>query len=273
MHLRTLINQICDHPGFVFHDEHIEQVEGANALVFEVRPRKGSRGICSGCGATRPGYDTQPVRLFQFVPFWGFLVFFRYAMRRVQCSTCGSKVERIPWGDGKSPVTTTLAWFIAHWARHLSWKETARQFGLSWARVFLCVEKAVEWGRANMSLDGVTAIGIDEVARTKGHRYATLVYQIDKGCRHLLYVGQDRKEQSLREFFRWFTDERAQAIRFVCSDMWKPYLNIIKECAPNALNILDRFHIMAHFSKAIDEVRAGEARALAKVRNPAESDH
>ena len=140
-------------------------------------------------------------------------------MRRVECQACRVKVEKVPWGDGKSPVTTTLAWFIAHWAKHLSWTETARQFGLSWARVFLCVEKAVEWGRAHMTLDGVRAIGIDEVAR---------------------------------------------GIGFVCSDMWKPYLNIIKECAPNALNILDRFHVMVHFSKAIDEVRAGEARSLAK---------
>ena len=265
MHLRTLFNQFCDHLGFVFHDEHVEQIDGAKAVVFEVRPRKGSRGVCSGCGKAGPGYDTQPVRLFQFMPFWGFLVFFRYAMRRVQCSSCGIKVERVPWGDGMSPVTTTFAWFIAHWARHLSWSETARQFGLSWARVFLCVEKAVDWGRAHMKIDGVTAIGIDEVARAKGHHYATLVYQIDKGCRRLLYVAKDRKEESLREFFRWFSPDRAQAIRFVCSDMWKPYLNIIKECAPNALNVLDRFHIMVHFSKAIDEVRAGEARKLAQT--------
>ena len=264
MHARTILNQFCAQPGFVFQNEHIESIGGAKALVFEVRPRKGAKAICSCCQKPAPGYDTQQARLFQFVPFWGLLVFFRYSMRRVECQACGVKVEKVPWGDGKSPVTTTLAWFIAHWAKHLSWTETARQFGLSWARVFLCVEKAVEWGRAHMTLDGVRAIGIDEVARAKGHQYATLVYQIDAGCRRLLYIAKDRKEDSLREFFSWFTTDRARSIGFVCSDMWKPYLNIIKECAPNALNILDRFHVMVHFSKAIDEVRAGEARSLAK---------
>jgi transposase len=303
MHACTIINQFCAHPCVVFQNEHIESIVGAKAPFFEVRPRKGAKAICSRCQKPAPSYDTQRIRLFQFVPFWGLLVFFRYAMRRVECQACGVKVEKVPWGDGKSPVTTTLAWvcpempeneeaatavyakmvhkgvtgdanraisgqtlawFIAHWAKHLSWTETARQFALSWARVFLCVEKALDWGRAHMTLDGVRAIGIDKVARAKGHQFATLVYQIDAGCRRLLYIAKDRKESSLREFFSWFTPKRASGIGFVCSDMWNPYLNVIKECAPNALSILDRFHVMVHFSKAIDEVRAGEARALAK---------
>jgi transposase len=264
MHIRTLLNQFCEHPGFVFHDEHLEELEGTRALVVEVRPRKGSKAICSACGKSAPGYDKLAARLFQFVPFWGFIVFFRYSMRRVQCPTCGVKVEKVPWAEGKSPVTTMFAWFIAHWAKYLSWSETGRQFGVSWKRVFQCVEQAVEWGRAHMSLEGITAIGVDEIARAKGHQYVTLVYQIDAGCRRLLYVAKDRKEESLREFFTWFTDKRSMLLKFVCSDMWKPFLKVIKEHAPAAVQILDRFHIMTHFSKAIDEVRAGEAKALAQ---------
>jgi transposase len=46
------------------------------------------------------------------------------------------------------------------------------------------------------------------------------------------------------------------------SDMWKPYLKVIKKKAGQAIHILDRFHIMTHLSKAIDEVRAGEAKEL-----------
>jgi transposase len=46
--------------------------------------------------------------------------------------------------------------------------------------------------------------------------------------------------------------------------MWKPFLKVIRECAPNALSVLDRFHIMVHFSKAIDQVRAEESRKLAR---------
>ena len=52
-----------------------------------------------------------PVRRFEFVPLWGIRVFFLYPLRRVDCPDCGVKVERVPWAQGKSPITTTYAWF------------------------------------------------------------------------------------------------------------------------------------------------------------------
>nr|WP_240611876.1 transposase [Acidiferrobacter sp. SPIII_3] len=69
----------------------------------------------------------------------------------------------------------------------------------------------------------------------------------------------------MRQFFTWFGKERSALITFVCSDMWKPYLNVIARHAPNALNILDRYHIAAKMNKAIDEVRAQETRALKRL--------
>ena len=96
----------------------------------------------------------------------------------------------------------------------------------------------------------------------RGHEYLTLVYQIDAGCKRLLWIGQHRSEETIKGFFRWFTQDRAQRLCYVCSDMWKPYLKIVAQRASSAIHVLDRFHIMAHFSKAIDEVRADEARKL-----------
>ena len=101
-----------------------------------------------------------------------------------------------------------------------------------------------------------------EVQWQRGHRYLTLVYQIDTHCKRLLWVGKERKVKTLLGFFRWFGAERSAALKFVCSDMWKPYLRVIAKKAGQAVHVLDRFHIMAHLSKAIDEVRAGEAKAL-----------
>lgn len=263
MHVRTLLNQFLDHPGFVFENEHLVENDELKALVFEVRPRKHSKPICPHCGEKCSSYDRLSPRLFEFVPFWGLHVYFRYAMRRVDCESCGVKVEKVPWADGKSPVTHMLAWFVEHWAHFLSWTEVGRQFGLSWQRVYQCVEKAVHWGRDHMNMAGITSIGIDEIARARGHRYVTLVYQIDSGSRRLLHISEGRSEQSLKHFFNWLGPDRAAAIRFVCSDMWKPYLKVIREFIPGALQVLDRFHIMQHFNKAIDQVRAEEARKLA----------
>ena len=105
-------------------------------------------------------------------------------------------------------------------------------------------------------------IGLDEIAWSKGHRYLTLVYQIDSHCKRLLWIGRERKIKTLLGFFRWFGPERSGELRYVCSDMWKPYLRVIAKKAGQAVHVLDRFHIMSHLSKAIDEVRASEAKAL-----------
>ena len=86
-----------------------------------------------------------------------------------------------------------------------------------------------------------------------------MVYQIDDGCKRLLWVGKERTEESLRGFFQMLSDETRAGIRFVCSDMWKPYLKVIAEKAGQAIHVLDRFHVMAKMNKAIDEVRAAKS--------------
>ena len=121
---------------------------------------------------------------------------------------------------------------------------------------------AVEWGRAHQDLEGIEAIGIDEIQWQRGHRYLTLVYQIDAGCRRLLWIGRERKEKTLLRFFRWFGAERSVALRFICSDMWQPYLKVVAKKAAQAAHVLDRFHIVKQLSKAIDDVRAQETKAL-----------
>jgi len=201
-------------------------------------------------------------RRFQFVPLWGILVFFVYSMRRIDCRDCGVRVEMVPWADGKKRITKTFGWFLATWAKRLSWKDTAEAFKTSWDTVFRAVEVAVEWGRARMDLTGITAIGVDEIMWRRGHEYLTVVYQIDAHCKRLLWIGQHRSEETIKAFFTWFKPERAIALQYICSDMWKPYLKVIAKRASMAIHVLDRFHIMTHFSKAIDEVRADEARKL-----------
>lgn len=126
----------------------------------------------------------------------------------------------------------------------------------------VAVEQAVAWGRAHMDLSDVRAIGVDEMAWGRGHRYVTVVYQIDEGHKRLLWVGEKRTARTLLGFFRWLGSERSARIRFVCSDMWRAYLKVIARKVPQAVHILDRFHSMAHMSKAIDKVRAGEAKEM-----------
>ena len=261
MQVKTILNRIQRQRSFVYGPARLVQRRRL-ALEVQVRPRANARAKCSGCGSAAPGYDTLAARRFEFVPLWGIAVFLLYAMRRVACPSCGVKVETVPWATGKHQLTDPYAWFLARWARRLSWKEVAEVFHTSWDKVFRSVEMAVEWGRAHQELSGVEAIGIDEIAWQRGHRYLTRVYQIDEGCRRLLWVGEERRVKTLLRFFRWFGSERSAELRFICSDMWQPYLKVIAKKAGGAIHVLDRFHIMAKMNKAIDEVRAKESKEL-----------
>lgn len=263
MHLKSILNFVQPHQGFVYGAVRWRNQGQRRVLDIEIRPRKSRRPVCSGCGKQGPTYDTLSVRRFEFVPMWGIVVFFLYAMRRVNCPVCGVKVERVPWAEGKNHLTTTYAWFLARWAKRLSWKEVADAFQTKWDNVFRSVKMAVAWGLAHRDLDNVTAIGIDEICwKKKGEKFLTLVYQIDAGCKRLLWVGKDRTRKTLESFFQEFGPQRSSTLCYVCTDMWKPYLQVVAKMAGQALNILDRFHIMSHMNKAIDKVRATEARTL-----------
>lgn len=262
MQIKYILNQIQKHNGFVYGSAQLIKKRNRITLEIEIRPRQNSQPICSGCEKKGPGYDTLPVRWFQFVPLWGMAVFFLYGLRRVDCPRCGVKVERVPWAQGKNHMTTTFSWFLARWAKRLSWKETAEAFQTTWDNVFRSVKMAVSWGLVHRNLENVAAIGIDEISWGKGPKYLTLVYQIDAGCRRLLWIGQKRTQKTLRAFFEDFGPEATAGLRFICSDMWKPYLQVVAEVAGQAIHILDRFHIMSKVGKAIDKVRAQEVRLL-----------
>jgi len=260
MLLTRLLNACHHFPGFVYQGARL--VEATKTIEIDVRPRLGSKPCCSVCDKPAPCYDHLRERRFEFIPIWGFAVVLLYRMRRVDCERCGVKVEAVPWGIGKHTLCNAYMLYLAHWARKLSWKETAQSFHTSWEKVAQAVEYVVQWGLTHRQLGPICAIGVDEIQYGRGHQYLTLVYQIEAGCVRLLWVGKERTTESFEQFFTLIGKELAEKIQFVCSDMWKPYLHLIEKHCTNALNILDRFHIVAKLNLAIDEVRASEARRL-----------
>ena len=262
MQIITLLNQCYRFPGFVYQQARLSQ--DRKRLEIQVRPRVRSKAICSGCHRPAVGYDHLAERSFEFIPVWGFLVFLLYRMRRVHCTTCGVVVEEVPWADGKHSLTKAYMIFLARWARKLSWKETAESFRTSWDTVCHAVQFVVGWGLAHRTLGPISAIGVDEIQYAKGHKYLTLVYQIDPDLTRLLWIGQERTVETFQRFFAMLGTELSSNIQFVCSDMWKPYLHVVRERCSQALHILDRFHIIAKMNEALDDVRAAESHKMAQ---------
>ena len=264
MRLKTIFNKCCKFKSFIVTSARFDDNE--KTIIIEIKRRGNSKPKCGRCGRVAPGYDSpEGIRQYEFIPFWGFKVQLEYKKCRVDCPTCGIRVEKVPWADGNNHLTFQYRKYLADWAKLISWKGVAGRFRTSWETVRKSVESVVEYGLEHRLVNDVAAIGIDEVQYQKGHKYLTLVYQIDAGCRRLLWLGEKRTQKTLLRFFREFEKRDpgfAEGIKVVCSDMWRAYLNVGAKKVPEATHILDRFHIMQKFSKAIDKVRASETKRL-----------
>jgi transposase len=263
--IKTVLNRVQRFPGFVYRSARLLGSASTQRIEIKVGSHAGSKGRCSDCRKPCPGYDTLPERRWRFVPLWAIPVFFLYAERRVECLEHGVIVEQVPWSAGKSPVSIGLMIFLAQWARRLSWRETARVFQTSWESVYRSVEWFVEWGLKHRVLAGIEALGVDEIFWGRGRKseaFLTVIYQIDGHCRRLLWVGRKRTQATLQQGLDVLGSGVVSGLKYVCTDMWKPYLNVIAARAGHALHVLDRFHITMHLNQAVDQVRRAESTRL-----------
>jgi transposase len=162
MDIVAILNKCYKHKSFIYTKARFGKSD-SNVIEVLIEARTNAKPLCSVCGKRCPGYDRLSERKYEFIPIWGYHVFFLYARRRVQCRTCGIVAEQLPWSDGKHQLTKAYMQFLANWAKKLSWKDVAVSFGTSWEKVFHSVEYVVEWGLEHRDLSGITAIGVDEI--------------------------------------------------------------------------------------------------------------
>jgi transposase len=260
MLVESLIKETVELQGF----RVVTVTKVGSGLEAELAPDRRYAPRCGVCGHRASYRDSRPARRFRHVPLWGINVHLVYAPRRVTCKRCNAvHVEAMPWVSGKRRFTRALMVTLATWARILTWQQVASLFHCAWSTVAAAVEEAVAYGLAHRDLSGVTHIGIDEISRKRGHVYITNVYDLKRRC--LLWSGEGRAKETLEAFFDWFGKERTEQIEGVCCDMWQPYTDVVKQRAPKAILVFDKFHIVQHLSKAVDQVRRDEIREKGKA--------
>lgn len=228
-------------------------------LVAELGPDRRYRPRCGRCTQRARYRDTRGKRSFRHVPMWGIPVVLSYRPRRVRCEDCaGIHTEWLPWASGKQRLTRELMVTLAVWSRTLPWRQVAKLFGCAWGTVAGAVSEAVAYGLSQRDLEELTHLGIDEISRKRGHVYVTNVY--DLIAKRLVWSGEGRSEQTLREFFDFLGPQATARLQGVCCDMWQPYIEIIKQRAPQAVLVFDKFHIVRHLMNAVDQVRRDEIR-------------
>lgn len=254
MRMNTFVRRLLGVKQLVVVDACFE----AEDLVVEVKPTW-REPRCGKCGRRAPRCGTQPKRRWRHLGMGALRIFFSYAPRRVCCPRCGVKGEALSWATNPGARFTPAFEELAAYLAQITDKTTVtRLLGISWRSVGRIVERIVGKRLDPSRLDGLLRIGIDEFSYRKRHRYITVV--VDHDRRRVVWAGEGRGSETLGRFFDEMGEARIALLGAITMDMAGGYLKAIRERAPHAEVVFDRFHVQRLASDAIDEVRRSLVR-------------
>lgn len=225
---------------------------------------------CRRCGRTitqRHGLD-EP-RLLRHLPSFGRVVYLRIRPKRFCC----------PWCDGHPTTTQQLDWYDPNalhtkaYERHLivqlvnsTISDVEAKEDVTYAALLGILDrwiaKRIDWD----ALEPFATLGIDEIALLKGHRdfVAIISAQTEGGDLHVLAVLPDRLKATVLAWLLSMPNAIRAHITTVCTDIWEGYITAVEEVLPNAMIVLDRFHVIRHARDGVDTLRKQEVRRLKK---------
>lgn len=257
MRITTLLNKLIGLQGLWVRGFTYQPHRGR--VIVDVVPRKKRR--CGQCGRKTRKNKDRSTRHWRHLDLFGTKTFLRYTIRRVVCRRCGVVKEKVPWAERGSRFTVAFEQEVTWLAQRGDLSAVADYFRITWRSVRRIIRRVVaqKWDERER-LDGLRVMGVDEISYRKRHRYLTVVVNHLTG--RVVWAGKDRKAKTLLRFFRKLGPERAAELEAVSMDMWQPYMAVVNKKAAQARVIFDRFHIVQHLNKAVDETRRDLVRKL-----------
>jgi transposase len=245
--------------------ERVELDMAKQHVEVHVGHGAGKRFACPECGRELGVYDHTAERVWRHLDSCQFLTYLHARAPRVSCPEHGVLQVTLPWAQAGSRFTNLFEALAIDVVLAANVKKAAAILRITWDEAWHLMERAVVRGRAAKGSEMPGKIGIDEKAIAKGHRYMTLVCDLEEAT--VEYIGEDRKEASLAAYFEAFPKERLEGIEAISLDMWPAYINACRDKVPGADGkmVFDRFHIMRHVVEAVDTVRKREHKALLKT--------
>lgn len=244
-------------PGFRVEQVEIDEAAADGRMRIRVERRGPRRYPCSGCGRRTSRVRSARDRTWDDLPWATHPVTLVYRQRRVDCRACGIRTERVDFADTKARVTRRLRQQIGVDCQSMPTSHAAVRHGVSWGKARRA-EKAflAEWDRTRVKRRP-RHLGVDEIQRGKGQQFWTILSDLVHG--EVMGLQKDRSEDSLRTLLHDRVDARQRAaVEAVCTDMHRPYVNVVREVLPRAEIVFDKFHVLQHASAALDEVRRQE---------------
>jgi transposase len=238
----------------------VELVDADQVVEVLVEARAGSWLPCPVCGTEGPVHDRRE-RRWRHLDTCEYRTVIVAQVPRVKCSKHGVRQVSVPWGEPGSRFTSAFESFAISWLLEATVSAVARRLRLSWDQVDGIMQRAVQRGLARRKLEAPSRIGVDETSFQKRHEYVTVV--TDLQSRHVLYVADHRKKESLQGFFDQFEPLELMQIEAVSMDMWQPYISVVEWNLHDAEQKIcfDKYHVAKHLGDAVDKVRRGEQRA------------
>jgi transposase len=230
-----------------------------DCLEIAVKPYKtGCR--CSRCGRRGKILRTRPEpRRWRDIPVCGRSVWLLYYPREIACPTHGRVEEDIPWADTYARVTYRYEYVMLRYCQSMSQKVAAQLLRISSSTLSDILHRTIERTRDGHRIRGLKTIGIDEISYRKGHKYATLVYDLSRSV--VVWVGAGKGRETIDRFFNQaLSPYQKKQITAGCCDMSDAYIGAITDHCPNATLVLDRFHIVKALNTAVDDVRKQQWR-------------
>jgi transposase len=216
---------------------------------------------CPKCQQLYSVFDHREERNWRHLDTMQFKTILHAQIPRIRCKEHGKVSVDVSWADKYSRFTKlfeTLAIDLL-----LASKNQAKMneiLDLSWDEIHQIQKKAVERGLNSRKELTTRYIGVDEKSFKKGHKYITILYDLETSA--VIDIEEDRTEKSLKTMLNKLTPKEKESIKAVSADMWEAFTNAIKQELPYAKVVYDKYHIISHLNKAVNQVRIEENKKL-----------
>ena len=242
--------------------------KGTRKLEILVTPHKNGCQ-CPKCERRCKIVQTLPeVRSWRDIPVAGWEVWLQHCPREVLCPTHGRIQEEIPWAREYARVTYRFEYLMLRYCQMMPQKDAGTLLHTASSTLSDLLHRCITATRDGHKIRGLKKIGIDEISYAKGHKYATLVYDLDRSC--IVWVGPGKGRATIDVFFNEvLSDYQKKQIQWASCDMSAAYIGAITDHCLNATLVLDRFHVVKALNAAVDEVRKEQWRLASREERKA----
>ena len=232
--------------------EYIRQEFKKGAVYFTVE-RPIYECSCAGCGSKNVRSRGMKTRIFRNVPIGCKATYLILRFRRLECLECKKILqEDIPFAHRGKSYTKAFQRYVLSLSKEMSIKAIAAHLGTSWDLIKQIQKSYLQKKYATLKVKDLRFIAIDEIASHKGHKYLTVVMDLETGA--VIYVGEGRKSESLDKLWKKLGRYKKN-IQAVAMDMWPAYIDAVTSNLPQAKIVYDHFHIARMFNDKLSELR------------------